>query len=306
MELRKIGTTDLQVSVVGLGGNNFGAKIDARQSQQVIGAALDLGITFFDTADAYPGSEEILGPVLAGRRKEVIIASKFGMHLPGRVASREAVMRAAEGSLQRLGTDYIDLFYLHAPDPTQAIDETLSAMSELVFQGKVRYIGCSNMSAALLMEAASAARKSGSTGFVASEEEYSLLVRRAEDDVIPALRRLRMSLIPYFPLASGLLTGKYQRSTSPVSGTRFDSWRAFTHALLTDKNFDRIEALTQFANSRGHQLVELAVAWLLASPIVPSVIAGATSAAQVKANVAAASWRLNQNELEALNEICPA
>jgi aryl-alcohol dehydrogenase-like predicted oxidoreductase len=303
VDTRRIGS--LEASVVGLGCNNFGWRLDAEQTRAVVHAALDVGITFFDTADVYGGtkSEEFLGRALAGRRDEVVIATKFGSRLDEqrRGARPEYVRQAAEASLRRLGTDRIDLYQLHWPDPDVPIADTLGVLDELVRAGKVREIGCSNFSAEQLREAEAAVRP-GVARFVSVQNEYSLLHREPERDVLPESVRLRLAFLPYFPLASGLLTGKYQRGRPAPKGTRIAAggWAA---ELLTEQNLARVEAFNEFAISRGHTVLELAVSWLLAQPPVASVIAGATSPGQVKANTVAAAWRLTQEELAEVDGI---
>ncbi len=295
MDTRKIGSLD--VSIAGLGCNNFGWRIDAATTAKVVDAAFDAGVNFFDTADIYGGgqSEEFLGRALRSRRKQAVIATKFGMKMDeNRHGARpEYVMQAAEDSLRRLGTDYIDLYQLHQPDPSTPIADTLEALDRLVRAGKVREIGCSNFSAAQLREAA-AAVKQGRARFVSVQNEYSLLHRDPEAEVIPECERLGVAFIPYFPLASGLLTGKYRRGQPPPPGSRGQA--GFGPKVFTDRNLEIAERLTAFAESRGHTLLELAVSWLLAQPTVASVIAGATSPEQVKANAAATGWKLSADE----------
>ncbi|MET0397296.1 MAG: aldo/keto reductase [Longimicrobiaceae bacterium] len=302
--MRKIGS--LEVSVVGVGCNNFGTRIDAAATAQVVGAALDAGIQFFDTADVYGKglSEEYLGRALGSRRGEVVIATKFGgaMDERRRGARPEYVRRAAEDSLRRLGTDYIDLYQIHRPDPEVPIADTLGALEELVRAGKVREIGSSNFSAAQLREAEAAAR--GGARFASVQNEYSLLHREPEAEVLPECERLGLAFLPYFPLASGLLTGKYRRDRAAPQGTRITegSWRS---DVLTDENLERVEGLIGWAESRGRTVLELAFSWLLARPAVASVIAGATSAAQVRSNAAAAGWALTDAELAEVDAIVP-
>jgi aryl-alcohol dehydrogenase-like predicted oxidoreductase len=298
METRKIGS--LAVSVVGLGCNNFGWRIDFARSQAVVDAALDAGITFFDTADIYGGtkSEEFLGQALAGRRDRAVIATKFGMAVdPERTGAKPAyVRRAVEDSLRRLGTDHIDLYQLHRPDPDTPIADTLGALDELVRSGKVREIGCSNFSADQLVAARAAARRQGGAQFVSVQNEYSLLHREPERDVLPECAREGLAFLPYFPLASGLLTGKYRPGAPPAAGTRIAGSPGLAARLLSERNLAVVEALTGFAESRGHTLLELAFAWLAHRPAVASVIAGATSADQVRANARAVGWTLTLAE----------
>jgi aryl-alcohol dehydrogenase-like predicted oxidoreductase len=305
MDTRHIGS--LEVSVVGLGCNNFGWRIDERGSAAVVDAALAAGITFFDTADIYGGtkSEEFLGRALGKRRDQVVIATKFGMQVDaGRQGARpEYVTRALDDSLRRLGTDRIDLYQLHQPDPTVPIAQTLRALDDAVRAGKVREIGCSNFTAAQILEAQDAA--GGRARFVSVQNDYSLLHREPEREVLPACERLGLGFLPYFPLASGLLTGKYRRGQSLPEGTRLSG--SFGQSRVTDEKLMQVEALTAFAESQGHRLLELAVAWLLAHRVVSSVIAGATSPVQVQANAAAATaWRLTKKDLEAIDGVVTA
>jgi aryl-alcohol dehydrogenase-like predicted oxidoreductase len=302
METRRIGS--LNVSVVGLGCNNFGWRLDADGTSVVVHAALDAGINFFDTADIYGGtrSEEFLGRALGRRRNEVVIATKFGMPVDKqrRGAKPEYVRQAVEESLRRLGTDRIDHYQLHQPDPEVPIEDTLGALNELVRAGKVCEIGCSNFSVEQL-RAAEAAVHAGAARFVSLQNEYSLLHREPERDVIPECVRAGIAFLPYFPLASGLLTGKYRRGRPAPEGSRLQS-RLSTDPF-TDENLALVESLLQFATARGHTLVELAVSWLASRPAVASVIAGATSPQQVKTNAAAIDWRLTNTELAELDEI---
>jgi len=302
MEARRIG--ELAVSVAGLGCNNFGGRIDEAQTKAVVDAALDAGVTFFDTADLYGGggtSEELLGRALGGRRDEAVIATKFGMLTPpeGLTGGSPAwVGRAAADSLRRLGTDRIDLYLLHRPDPDTAMGDTLEAMNALVTAGKVRELGCSNFTADQIDEAATAAAERGLRPFVTVQNDYSLLKRDPEPDVIPACERHGMTLTPYFPLASGLLTGKYRRGETPAAGTRLAGMPADrANRFLGGRRMDAVEALTEFASAHDHTLPELALSWLAGNPIVPSVIAGATKPEQVRANAAATTaWKLSAEE----------
>jgi aryl-alcohol dehydrogenase-like predicted oxidoreductase len=304
MELRSIGS--LRVPVVGLGCNNFGMRIDADATERVVRAALDAGITFFDTADIYGStkSEEFLGRALARRRHEAIVATKFGLAVDDqrRGARPEYVRRAAEDSLTRLGTDYIDLYQLHRPDPDVPVADTLGAMNDLVTAGKVKEIGCSNFSAEQLGEAARATKPS-TARFVSLQNEYSLLHREPESSVLPACERLGVAFLPYFPLASGLLTGKYEPGKAAPANSRLSlEW---TSRFRTEKNVRIAEALKAFAAARGHTLLELAISWLAARPQVASVIAGATSPEQVRANAAAATWSLTREELSEIDRLVP-
>jgi aryl-alcohol dehydrogenase-like predicted oxidoreductase len=308
METRTIGS--LTVGLVGLGCNNFGSRCDEVQSAAVVNAALDAGITLFDTADIYGGtqSEEFLGRALGTRRDEVVIATKFGMPLgddPAHAgASAKWIADAVEGSLRRLGTDYIDLYQQHAPDATVPIDETLEALDELVRAGKVREIGNSNFSAEQIDEAAAASAANGWARFVSAQNYFNLLAREPLDAVIPACERHGLAMLPYFPLESGLLTGKYQRGGAPPAGTRMARVPESRAAqVLSDRNFDVVDALAAFADARRHSLLDLAIAWLAAQPAMGSVIAGATKPEQVHANVAAAEWQLTAEDLAALDAV---
>lgn len=297
MDTRKIGSLD--ASTVGLGCNNFGWKIDEAQTAKVVDAALEAGVTFFDTADVYGGtkSEEFLGRVLKGRRDQVVLASKFGIKIddahPGG-AKPEYIRQAAEDSLRRLQTDHLDLYQLHRPDDATPIADTLGALNALVQAGKVREIGCSNFSAAQLREAEAAAQ--GGSRFVSVQNEYSLLKREAEADVLPECEALNIGFLPYFPLASGLLSGKYRQGQPLPPGTRIQAGEQYAH-LLTPENLAVVEKLIEFAATRGRTILDLAFCWLLRQPAVASVIAGATSPAQVQANAAAAEWNLRDSDL---------
>ncbi|HET9604630.1 MAG TPA: aldo/keto reductase [Gemmatimonadales bacterium] len=296
MHTRSIGSLD--VSVVGLGCNNFGRKLDAAGTARVVHAALDGGITFFDTADSYGDtqSEVFLGRALAGRRNEVVVATKFGSKLDEHRhgASPAYIRRAVEDSLRRLKTDRIDLYQLHWPDPAVPIADTLGALDELVKAGKVREIGCSNFSPAQLREADQAARP-GAAKFASLQNEYSLLHRAPEPEILPLCQTLGMAFIPYFPLASGMLTGKYRKGQPPPPGSRIAEGR---HAdLFNGHNLDIVGQLIAFSEERGHTILQLAFSWLLQRPAVASVIAGATTPEQVRANAAAADWTLSDGEL---------
>jgi aryl-alcohol dehydrogenase-like predicted oxidoreductase len=305
MRTRRIGS--LEVSIVGLGCNNFGSRIDEDRTREVVDAALDAGITLFDTADIYGGtrSEEFLGRILEGRRDVVVLATKFGMtrapHVAGG-ASAAYVRASVEGSLTRLRTDRIDLYQLHEPRPETPIAETLGALDQLVREGKVREIGCSNFSAAQLREAAEAA---SGTRFVCVQNELSLLDRGDVDEGLAEAARQGLAYLPYYPLANGLLTGKYRRDEPPPAGSRLDFWydEEERAEAMAPPVFDRIDALAAFAEERGHTLLELAFAWLLAQRPVSSVIAGATTADQVRANVAAGVWELSPADVLALEHL---
>jgi aryl-alcohol dehydrogenase-like predicted oxidoreductase len=298
MKTRTIGALD--VTVVGLGCNNFGWRIDAAATAAVVDAALDAGINFFDTADIYGKgqSEEYLGRALGSRRSRIILATKFGMNMDDqRHGAKPAYIRqAVEDSLRRLGTDHIDLYQLHKPDPETPIQDTLGALAELVKSGKVREIGCSNFSVEQLHESESAV-KSGAAHFVSVQNQYSILHREPEPDVLPECGRASLAFLPFFPLANGLLTGKYRRSITPPPGSRAEA--GFGPKVFTDENLAIVEQLIEFAESRGRTILQLAFGWLLTRPEVSSVIAGAKSAQQVKANVAAGStpWILTEAEL---------
>ena len=302
MERRSIGS--LQVSVVGIGCNNFGARIDETRTEQVIDAALEHGVNFFDTADTYANgrSEELIGQSLGGRRSNVIIATKFGLEMPGagKGARPEYVKRAFEASLRRLRTDYVDLYQQHVPDPDVPIAETLGALDDLAKAGRVREIGCSNFSAAQLRDADLVARRFGYARFVSVQNEYSLLDREPEAEVLGECTRQGMAFLPYFPLKSGLLTGKYRKGKPIPEDTRVAKFERY-RKLLTEENLDKVERLIEYAESHGHTILELAISWLLAHRPVASVIAGASSAQQVKANVDAACWLLNEAQLEEID-----
>lgn len=310
MEKRKIGS--LEVSVVGLGCNNFGMRSDEAHSEEVMKAALDLGINFFDTADMYANgrSEELLGRFLVGggHRSELIIATKFGNDMPGqgRGARPQYVNQAFDASLKRLRTDYVDLYQLHLPDPDVPIEETLGALDALVKAGKVREIGCSNFSAEQIRESQVAAgRRSGSARFVSVQNEYSLLHREPEEGVLDECERQGMAFLPFFPLTSGLLTGKYRKGQPIPEDTRVAKYERY-RKLLTDENLDKVEVLIEYAESRGHTILELAFSWLLAHRVVASVIAGASSGQQVRANAAAAGWKLTPADLQEIDALLRA
>ena len=303
METRAIGS--LQVTIVGIGTNNFGRRIDDAASIAVVHAALDAGINLFDTADIYGGtrSEELLGQGLGARRKDAIIATKFGIPIDEQRkggASPAYIRQATEDSLKRLGTDYIDLLQLHRPDESTPIADTLGALNDLVQAGKVREIGCSNFSAAQLQEA-EAAVKAGAARFVSVQNDYSLFNREDEAEVMPECARLGIGYLPYFPLANGLLTGKYRKGQPVPEGTRLQN--PGKSELLTDENLDKVEALIKYAGSKGHTLLELAFSWLATNPVVPSVIAGATSPKQVQSNANAVNWHMTEAERSEINAI---
>jgi aryl-alcohol dehydrogenase-like predicted oxidoreductase len=307
VESRRIGS--LEASVIGVGCNNFGGRIDETRTREVIDTALDEGINFFDTADMYADgrSEELIGRLVVerGHRSRVLIATKFGNDMPGqgRGARPEYVKRAFEASLKRLRTDYIDLYQQHVPDPDVPIAETLGALNELVKAGKVREIGCSNFSAEQIENAEEASEfRRGSARFVSVQNEYSLLHRDPEKGVLAECERLGLAFLPFFPLMSGLLTGKYRKGGPIPEGTRVAKYERY-RKLLTDENLNKVEALIGYAESRGHTILELAISWLLAHRVVASVIAGASSAQQVRANASAAAWSLSAPELDEIDAL---
>ena len=312
MDKRKIG--DLDVTIIGIGCNNFGRRLDGPGTDAVVHAAMEVGINFFDTADVYGDgvSEEYLGKALGSHREEVIIATKFGAQLgndPSRGgASPRWIEKAVEDSLRRLGTDRIDLYQLHRPDESTPIEDTLQALDRLVSSGKVRQIGCSNYSESQIEDALSTSRERGLTRFLSVQNEYSLLHRDPEEDgVIEACLRNRLALLPYFPLASGMLTGKYIRGKEAPAGSRLAGMSASRAGRFANaRNFDRVERLEAFAKERGHTILELAISWLVVQPVVASVIAGATSPKQVRANAEAAKWELLPEDLEEIDRITRA
>ncbi len=304
MEIRNLGTSGLRVSAIGLGCNNFGARIDFEATKAVIHKAFDCGITLFDTADAYGergGSETCMGQILGEKRKEIVLATKFGIPMDDAGvkagASRRYIMQAIEDSLRRLRTDWIDLYQLHQPDPRTPIAETLRALDDLVRQGKVRYIGCSNLPAWQVVEAQWTARTEHLHAFVSCQDEYSLLVRGIEKELIPAATKYDLGLLPYFPLASGLLTGKYRRNAPMPEGARLTKTKRLADRYMTDANWPVVEKLQAFCEARGKTMLELAFSWLLAQKPVASVIAGATRPEQVEQNVKAGTWQLTADDL---------
>lgn len=311
MDHRPLGRSGLLVSTVGLGCNNLGGRIDADASRAVVGAALDAGITLFDTADVYGedgGSEKVLGQLLHGHRDEVVLATKFGYRpqdlygpVAGAKGGRAYVRRAVEASLRRLRTDHIDLYQLHSPDPVTPIAETLAALHELVQEGKVRYIGHSNLSGWQLAEAAHVAREIGATPFVSAQNQWSLLDREVELELVPAAEHYGLGVIPYFPLGQGLLTGKVRRGEAVPEGIRLHT----RQHLVTDQRLDQVEALLALAGKMGRSLLDLAIGGLAGRPVVGSVIAGASRPDQVHANVAAGSWTPTADELAAIDEVVP-
>jgi aryl-alcohol dehydrogenase-like predicted oxidoreductase len=306
MEYRNLGRSGLQVSTVGVGCNNFGMRIDMTATQAVVDKAIDLGINLFDTADVYGGagkSEEFLGKALGSRRHDVVVATKFGMKMGegpyGSGASRKYIMAACEASLRRLGTDYIDLYQIHTPDPKTPVDETLRALDDLVRAGKVRYIGHSNFSGWQTAETHYLAEKHGVTPFISAQNEYSLVVRDIEKELAPACLKYGVGLLPYFPLASGFLTGKYKAGEEAPAGTRFGEWfkGPYGARTLNERNFGILAKLEAFAGARSHTVLDLAMSWLACKPFVGSVIAGATKPEQVEQNASAASWKLTAEEM---------
>jgi len=302
MRLRTLGVGGPEVTVVGLGTNNFGARCDLEQTRTVIEAALDAGITLFDTADIYSQgtSESYIGEVLEGRRDRVLLATKFGKPMDDGPAlprgSRDYIRWAVEGSLRRLRTDTIDVYQMHEPDPETPIEETLGALNELVQEGKVRFIGSSNYSAKQIEEADRVARERSVARFVAAQNHYSFVHREIEDEVLPVCERLRIGMLPFFPLASGLLTGKYTRGAQATEGR-------LAGRAIPDEQFDRVDALQSFADERGVSLLEVAIGGLLAMPAVMSVIAGATRPEQVRANVAAGRWEPSPEDVAELRAL---
>ena len=310
MEYRNLGSSGLRVSLVGLGCNNFGMRLDLEQTRAVVDRAFDLGITLFDTADMYGargGSETQLGKILGHRRKDIVLASKFGMAMSDDGtkigASRRYIMSAVEDSLRRLKTDWIDLYQLHQPDPLTPLDETMQALDDLVTQGKIRYIGCSNLPSWQVVESQWISKSMGLNRFVSCQDEYNILNRNLEAELIPAMQKYGCGLLPYFPLASGLLTGKYKRTEMP-EGARLTDMPTFANRVyLTDENFDIVDNLNKFAHKTGHSILELAFGWMASRPTTASIIAGATKPEQIDANVAAVNWVLSQSEIDEVNKI---
>ena len=310
MDYRRLGLSGLWVSAVGIGCNNFGAKCDEAATRAVVHACLDAGITLFDTADMYGnrgGSETLLGRILGHHRKDIVLASKFGLpmgegpYLNG--AGRHYIMRAVEDSLRRLRTDHLDLYQVHRPDPATPIEETLRALDDLVRDGKVRYVGCSNFAGWQLAEAEWAARAGGTVRFISAQNEYSLVDRRIEDELVSAANAYGVGILPYFPLANGLLTGKYQRNHAMPDGARMTERPTRAEEVLTDRNWTIAEKVADYAAARGHNLLEAAIGWLASQDHVPSVIAGATTAEQVAQNAAAADWRMTAEEIADINAL---
>jgi aryl-alcohol dehydrogenase-like predicted oxidoreductase len=310
MKKRRLGTSALDVSVVGLGGNNFGGRIDFAASERVVHKAIALGITLIDTADSYGdkgGAEEALGRILGDKRKGIVLATKFGLPMDDagtlRGASRRYIMRAVEASLKRLRTDWIDLYQLHRPDEQTPIEETLRALDELVRQGKVRYIGCSNLPAQQVIAAQDTVSRHGLAAFVSCQDEYSLLVRDIERELIPTLKARGLAILPYFPLASGLLTGKYRRGAPLPPGSRLAKNQRHAQEFISERNWRIVGALEAFAARRHRTMLELAFGWLLRDPVVASVIAGATTPDQIEQNVQAADWTPSAEDVTELDRI---
>jgi len=308
MAYRRLGGSGLVVSVAGLGCNNFGMRIDLDATRAVVDAALDEGVTLLDTSDSYGASEEMLGEVLQGRRDDVVLATKFGSSMRGANGadwgargSRRYIRKAVERSLKLLRTDWIDLYQIHRPDPLTPIEETLSALTDLVHEGKVRYIGSSNFASWQVADAEWIAREGGYERFVSAQNNYNLIEREVEAELVPACEHFGVGLLPYFPLASGLLTGKYRRGEAPPEDTRLKVWGM--QAQLTDERFDAVDKLQAFAAERSVTLLDVALGGLAAMPTVASVIAGATTPEQVRANVAAAAWPPDPSDLEALRSM---
>ncbi|MET8087780.1 aldo/keto reductase [Micromonospora sp. NPDC005194] len=313
MTYRRLGDSGLVVSVVGIGCNNFGRKLDLDGTRAVVDAALDVGINLFDTADIYGepqgGSEELLGQALKGRRDDVVVATKFGMDMNGlngpdfgARGSRRYIARAVEASLRRLGTDHIDLYQMHEPDPGTPIDETLAALDDLVRDGKVRYLGNSNFAGWQIADADWVASSNGRARFISAQNHYSLLERSAEAEVIPACERFGLGMLPFFPLANGLLTGKYKRGGQPPAGSRLSGGGRYADRLAA-ADWDTIEAIEAYAAERGLTMLQVAIGGLAAQPAVTSVIAGATTPEQVYANAAAGTWEPSDDDLAALRAI---
>jgi aryl-alcohol dehydrogenase-like predicted oxidoreductase len=310
VEYRNLGNSGLKVSVVGLGCNNFGMKCDAEQTRAVVHKAFDEGINFFDTADIYGNrgkSEEFLGKALGERRREVIVATKFGLPMGDgpfhRGGSRRYIMAAVEASLRRLGTDYVDLYQIHVPDPETPQQETLATLDDLVRAGKVRYVGNSNFAGWQVADAHWISRASGLVCYISAQNQYNLLDRRIERELVPACRQFGVGILPYFPLASGFLTGKYRRGVEPPKDTRLALMRPMASQVMTDENFATLEKLEEFARGHGHSVLELAVAWLAAQPQVASVISGATKPEQVSENVKAGQWKMSAQEVEEVGKL---
>lgn len=310
METRSLGPSNLHVSLIGLGCNNFGGRLDLAATRKVVDKALELGVTHIDTADIYGGagkSEELLGQCLEGRRDDVVLATKIGKPMPDhpedRRGNRDYVASAIEACLKRLRTDRIDLLYMHEADPGTPIEETLRALDDAVKAGKVGHVAASNYTAGEVTDAVDTARRIGVTGFIATQDEYSLLARGSEDALLPVLETHRLGLVPYFPLASGALTGKYRRGQPMPEGARLTGNERSAGRFFSPANQEKVEGLTAFAEKRGHTLLELALNWLASRPQVASIITGATRPEQIEANVRALGWRLTAEELDEIGRI---
>jgi aryl-alcohol dehydrogenase-like predicted oxidoreductase len=309
MRYRKLGQSGLEVSIVGLGTNNFGRRLDDKATAIVVDQALEIGVNFIDTANMYGGglSEEYIGKALKGKRNQALLATKVSARM-GQGAnqsgnSRQHIMEQVEISLKRLNADHIDLYQIHFPDPRTPIEETLRALDDLVHQGKVRYLGCSNFSSWQVCEALWTSKAGRLESFVSVQPEWNMLNREVENELVPFCRTYGVGIIPYFPLASGFLTGKYRPDAAVPEGTRFYGDTRRQERTLTKENFSLLVSLEEFAKQRGHSMVELAIAWLLASPQVSSVIAGATSGEQVVANAAACDWDLSSEEIQLVDKL---
>lgn len=310
MQYRHVGNSDLQVSLIGLGCNNFGARMTTEDARPIVHKALDLGVTLFDTADSYGsgGSESALGEILGSRRQDIVLASKFGLSLedsPRRVVptTRDYIMGAVEGSLRRLQTDWIDLYQLHALHAETEMDEVLRALDDLITQGKVRHVGCSNLSAWRVVDANWIAKTQGLSPFVSSQNEYNLLNRGVEKELLPALQEKQMGFLPFYPLAAGVLTGKYRKGAAIPTGTRLNKMTHLAARFFNDETMDIVEALRGFAEARDRTLLELSFAWLASRDVIPSIIAGTSRPAQVEANVAAVEWQLTDDEVCEIDRI---
>ena len=310
MQQRKLGNSDLVVSLLGVGGNNFATRLDLDATRKVVDKAIDLGVTLFDTADIYGnfgGSEDYIGQVLGPRRKQVILATKFGMAMNKegtlKGASPAYIRSSIEGSLRRLRTDWIDLYQLHQDDPDTPLEQTMATLGELVREGKVRYIGCSNLAPARIRQAQAIAAKAGTARFISAQDEYSLLVRGIEKDLMPTLAEQGLGLIPFSPLAGGLLSGKYRKDAPMQPGARLTTTKRFADKYMTDANWPRVEKLRAFAEQRGHTLLDLAMGWLSTNPQVGSVIAGASTPQQLEQNLQAVEWHLDAADLAAIDRI---
>jgi aryl-alcohol dehydrogenase-like predicted oxidoreductase len=310
VEYKNLGNSGLRVSVVGLGCNNFGRRCDQATTTSVVEKALDSGVTLFDTADVYGPrglSEEFLGVALKGKRREAIIATKFmGPMGEGTLwsgASRRYIFDAIDASLARLGTDYVDLYQIHFPDANTPIAETMRALDDVVRSGRARYVGCSNFAGWQVVEAQWVARSGHFSEFVSAQNQYNLLDRRIERELVPAAKAYGLGVLPYFPLASGFLTGKYKQGEAPPEGTRLGAGGGMADRVLNEGNFETLQKLESFADSAGHTMLELAIGWLASQPHVSSVISGATKPEQVEQNVAAGEWKLNAEEMAKVDEI---